>query len=171
MLDRFMPDKSVKRVTELDPQTLKSLGVEAVIYDVDDTLVSHRTAAPDEKLKEYLFSVRDAGIDVALVSNNGPERVETFDRDLGFFFTAKAKKPKKSALLPSLEHFKRDPAKVAFVGDQLLTDCLCAKRNGIRFFFVEPIDRYENPFFVVKRALEKPLLLIYRRRLRRKSQK
>ena len=37
MLDRFMPDKSVKRVTELDPQTLKSLGVEAVIYDVDDT--------------------------------------------------------------------------------------------------------------------------------------
>ena len=51
-----------------------------------------------------------------------------------------------------------------FVGDQLFTDVWGAKKAGIRTFLVKPIHPREEIQIVLKRFLEKIVLLFYMRR-------
>ena len=51
----------------------------------------------------------------------------------------------------------------ALLGDQLLTDCLSARRLGVPCIIVPPIRDKKTLFFRCKRALEKPFLAAYRR--------
>ncbi|MBQ3865267.1 MAG: YqeG family HAD IIIA-type phosphatase [Clostridia bacterium] len=170
VLDLFLPDEAVENVYAVTPAFCAGMGVEAVVFDVDNTLVPYDVAQPDGRLKEHLLGFPAAGIPVALVSNNSRERVEIFDRDLGFFAVPDAHKPKKSALAPVLAHFSLPPERVLLVGDQLLTDVLTARRNGMRAVVVPPVKRRENLFFRFKRMLEAPLMRRYRRlRARRKT--
>ncbi|MBQ9545248.1 MAG: YqeG family HAD IIIA-type phosphatase [Clostridia bacterium] len=162
MFDRFMPDADFGTVFEIRASIIKAHGVEGVVFDIDDTLVRHGTPLPDEKIKEYFSSLHESGIKTALVSNNSSERAQKFGKELGVKAFGNAGKPKKSALFAPSAELDAPVEKILFVGDQLLTDCLCAKRNGMKFFLVDPIDPYENKFFYLKRLLEKPLLKIYK---------
>ena len=47
------------------------------------------------------------------------------------------------------------------VGDQLLTDCLCARLAGTSVVTVPPIQPVENRFFRFKRKIEKPFIRAY----------
>ena len=162
MFEHFMPDLDFGSVFEISGELLKRIGVEGVIFDVDNTLVHHTVSLPDERLKAFAAGLAGRGIKLALVSNNSRERAEKFGLELGAPAFGKAGKPKKNALAAPMRSLGTAPEKTVFVGDQLLTDCLCAKRNGLRFFLVEPIDPWENPFFLIKRLIEKPLLKIYK---------
>ena len=165
--DRFLPDDVLPDVYGVTPSFCAERGIRAVVFDIDNTLVPYDVPVPDEKLKAHLLSFPAAGIGVALVSNNKKERVETFDRDLGFFAVADAKKPNRDALAPVLAHFSPHAGQaVLLVGDQLFTDVLTARKNGVRVVTVPPIKPRENLFFRFKRALEKPL---YRRFYRQRN--
>ncbi len=162
MFDKFMPDADLGSVFLLTPEILNSFGARGVVFDIDNTLVYHRATRPNEQVKKMLKKLEKAGFRLALVSNNSAERADSVGECLGIKAFGKAGKPKKSALAAPLEKLGLDPSEVVFVGDQLLTDCLCAKRNGMKFILVKPIDPYENPLFFIKRLIEKPLLKIYR---------
>lgn len=169
--DFFTPDEILPDVYAVTPDTCRALGVGAVIFDIDNTLAPYEVPEPDEKLAAHLRSFPAAGIAVALVSNNHPERVERFNRELGFFARPDAHKPNKSALAPVLAHLAPLAGReVLFVGDQLFTDVLTARRNGVRVFTVPPIQPRENLFFRFKRALEKPLIRRYYR-MKNKTEK
>ena len=164
MLQRLIPDRIFPTVYDITPKLVKEYQKTAVIFDIDNTLTADSDREPDEKLAEYLSSFSKKGIDVALVSNNNAERVEIFNRSLGLFATPKAGKPKKSALAPALKYFDRPNSQVLFVGDQILTDVMAARRHGLSAFLVKPIRLYENPFFYLKRLLERPFIFAYYRR-------
>ncbi len=50
------------------------------------------------------------------------------------------------------------PGRAAILGDQIFTDCLAAKRLGMKAYIVPPIKDKKNLFFRFKRLLEKPFL-------------
>ncbi|MBP5289230.1 MAG: YqeG family HAD IIIA-type phosphatase [Clostridia bacterium] len=163
-LDRFTPDDVLPDVYAVTPEKCARLGIRAVVFDIDNTLAPYEVSAPDERLKAHLRSFPEAGISIALVSNNKPERVEIFNRELGFFAQPDAHKPSKRALAGVLAHFAPlSGQEILFVGDQLFTDVLTARKNGIRAITVPPIQPRENWFFRLKRALEKPVMRRYRR--------
>ncbi len=163
MLHKLVPDRIFSSVYEITPELLEQYEIKGVIFDIDNTLTDDQSAEPTEELREFLLGLQRAGISLALVSNNSAERVERFNRSLGFFSTPNAQKPRKKSLLPGLDHLSLPKERVVFVGDQILTDVAAARRNGIRAFLVEPIRPYENPFFYLKRLLEKPFLFAYYR--------
>lgn len=171
MFERFIPDRIFDDVYQITPELLRRLGKTAVIFDIDNTLTCDKNAEPDDRLKTYLSSLTENGIQIALVSNNNRERVETFNRSLHFFTTPKAGKPKKSALIPSLGYFNAAKEQVLFVGDQVLTDVLAARKHAIHVFLVRPINRYENGFFYVKRLLERPFIRAYYKRREKETVK
>ncbi len=169
-LDRFLPDGTAPDVYAVTPEICAAAGIRAVVFDIDNTLVPYDVAVPDEKLKTHLLSFPLAGILVAFVSNNHAERVETFNRDLGFFAVPEAKKPKKSALAPILASFAPFAGQeVLLVGDQLFTDVWTARKNGVRVVTVPPVKPRENLFFRFKRVLEKPLYRQYDRRQKKRN--
>ncbi len=160
----LVPDLMCRSVYDIPFQTFEKEGTRLVVFDIDNTLVSYETPEPDEKLKAFLQGFSARGIHVALVSNNSPERVERFNRELGFFAVPDAHKPSKKALQPVLEHFSVPQEQILLVGDQLLTDVWTARLWDLRAVVVEPIQKRENLFFRFKRVLEKPFVRIYRKR-------
>ncbi len=167
--DRLIPDLICDRVENIPFDRFFSQGVKAVVFDIDNTLVSYETPEPDERIVSFLQGFAEKSVMLALVSNNTPERVKRFNKNLGLFAIPDAHKPLRRALAPVFERFPIQPEELLLVGDQLLTDVLCAKGWGAKAVVVSPIKKRENLFFRFKRLLEKPFIGIYYRRERKRK--
>lgn len=160
----LIPDLICETVFRIPFDSFLEKGVKLIVFDIDNTLVPYDTPEPYEKIKEFLFALKEKGADLAFVSNNTPERVEIFNRDLGFFATPNAHKPLRRALAPAISHFGVLPSEVLLVGDQLLTDVLTARLWGAHTVAVSPIKKVESRFFRLKRRIEKPFVRAYYKR-------
>lgn len=74
----------------------------------------------------------------------------------------KAGKPKPSGYRRAMNELGTDVSNTFFVGDQIFTDVCGANLAGIRTFLVKPIHPKEEIQIVLKRYLEKVVLLCYR---------
>lgn len=160
----FTPDRMEQDIYCYQPSFFKERGIRRIIFDIDNTIAAYDRPKPSEKALTYLVSLKESGIEAMLVSNNSAERVSVFNEGLGLFAIEDAHKPSPKGLLKCLE---QGEGKAAFVGDQIFTDCLAARRAGISCFLVEPIQPKENLFFKLKRLGEKPFRRRYKRLLRK----
>ena len=72
-----------ERYCDITPELLLSLGIKAVLVDIDNTLAPYEQPEPDEAIIAWFSALSEAGIRASLISNNGDERVELFNRSLG----------------------------------------------------------------------------------------
>src|SRR5690606_23452763 len=93
--------------------------------------------------EDWICKVRAAGLEIAVVSNNTPSRVEEFSSRLGVTCIAKAVKPRRGAFRRIAAEFGLRPQEVAVVGGQLFTDILGGNRSGMYTILVTPISRHE----------------------------
>ncbi|NLZ36766.1 MAG: YqeG family HAD IIIA-type phosphatase [Clostridiales bacterium] len=167
----FWPDMRFKNIYEITPQLLSECGINAVISDIDNTLVTYDDPSPTTEARCWLASMKEAGIKIAFISNNTGERVEKFCEGMDCYFRAESGKPSRKYLLEALTHMGVDKANAALLGDQLFTDVLAGKLAGIRTILVDPIKDVMTPLFRFKRALEKPILSAYERHISKNRQK
>ena len=160
----LIPDLICDTVYSIPFSAFLEKGVKVVVFDIDNTLVPYDIPRPDEKVTSFLLSLKEMGFQISFVSNNTPERVEKFNENLGFFAVPDSHKPLKKALDPVLRHFGVLPKEVLLVGDQLLTDVLCARCNRTHVVSVSPIKKVETRFFRFKRWIEKPFIRAYYRK-------
>ncbi len=149
---------SYRRVT---PAFLASIGVRAVLSDIDNTLAPYEQPDPDEAHKQWLRDLQAAGIQVALVSNNHADRVERFNAPLGLDAYPDSGKPFKKTLLLAMNKLGVTPEETAMLGDQLLTDSYAGLHTGLVSIIVPPIRDKTNLFFRFKRWCERPFIRKY----------
>ena len=119
---------------------------------------------PDEKLFRFEESLRQAGIQLFLLSNSRkPERPRRFAQALGIPFLGHAGKPKRGGYRKAMEQMGRTAEETMMVGDQIFTDVLGAKRTGIPVILVQPIRLAGNPGRYLRYAVEMPMRLLRRR--------
>jgi len=159
----LMPDMMPEHFYEVTPEIVKSFGGEALICDIDNTLVTYDDPEPTEQVLEWISGMNKAGITVSFVSNNDWDRVKLFNKNLGFVAYAKSGKPSTKNLAAACRDLGIDKKKAVLLGDQLLTDCAAAKRFGIKAIIVPPIKDKTNLFFKSKRLIEKPYVAKFRR--------
>ena len=82
MLKLFTPDYYIHSFSALRPEYLLEHGIRLLVCDIDNTLVPHDVALPDEKAVQFIRGMQEAGIRVVFISNNVEERVETFAKGL-----------------------------------------------------------------------------------------
>lgn len=70
MLKLFTPNYYIRKYTSLRPEFLKEKGIKLLVCDIDNTLVPHDVALPDEEAKSFLKKMQEAGIRVVFISNN-----------------------------------------------------------------------------------------------------
>lgn len=164
ILARFYPDEYRNSSYELEYERYYAKGVRGIIFDIDNTLVEHG-AAPDERAVALMQKLNEIGFSVLVLSNNKQKRVESFAEGCGSFvkYIFKADKPAKRGYIKAMEMLGTDITDTMFVGDQIFTDVWGAKRIGIHSILVKPIDPREEIQIVLKRYLEKIVLLSYRR--------
>ena len=160
----FVPDIMFDRAFDITPDILISKGIRAVVLDIDNTLVTYGVAEPTEEVLDWIGALREAGLGVAIASNNHAPRVELFNQKIGVFATCESKKPSARAVKAACEHFGLQPNEIAVIGDQIFTDVWCARNAGSLAILVKPIPYPENLFFKCKRVLEKPFIRAYRKK-------
>ena len=164
MRNPMMPDYMFRTFDEITPAFLTSLGVKAILADIDNTLAPYEQPEPDERIKGWIASLAEAGIGIAFVSNNDWERVELFNRTLGVPAYAKSGKPFKKNLVKAMNDLGGTRETTVMLGDQLLTDALAGHNLGVKCLIVPPIRDKKNAFFRFKRWLEKPVVRRFKRR-------
>ena len=171
MLKLFFPDMEVKNVFELDEKFFSDYNIKGVIFDIDNTLVTHDTHTPTEEILDYFKALEEKDIRIAIVSNNHAQRVEKFCRDLGYPFIARAWKPFKKNLREIQNRLELKEEEMCLVGDQIFTDIYGANRMGYFSVLVTAVGKNETNLVAVKRVFEKLVLRRYHKNLQKKCRK
>ncbi len=160
----FVPEYRFETFDMASAEFLSGIGVKGIILDIDNTLEPYENADPGEHVILWLESLEKRGIKASIVSNNGRERVERFNKNLSLFACYKAKKPFKKNLLRAMQAMDTEPSSTVLMGDQVFTDVWAAHNTGIRAILVPPIKDKRDIFTRFKRLLEKPILKKYERK-------
>lgn len=163
MFQKFYPDEYVSSTYEIDFESLYEQGYRGLLFDIDNTLVRHGEPA-DEKSLALFERLHKLGFQVMLLSNNKEPRVKMFCDAVKADYIFRAGKPGTKSYLTAMKQMNTDRQNTVFIGDQLFTDVLGAKRAGIRNYLVKPIHPKEEIQIVIKRYLEKIVLWEYKRR-------
>ena len=162
------PGEYIDSTYSIDFDKLYKEGYRGIIFDIDNTLVTHGSPA-DERAIALFKHLKELGFSCLVLSNNKEPRVKSFAKQVGIKYIYKAGKPKPSGYRAAMERLGTDTKNTLFVGDQIFTDIYGAKRAGIRSILVKPIHPKEEIQIVLKRYLEKIVLYFYRRDLAKKN--
>ncbi len=166
----FLPHERYRRITDIPVSHFASIGVKALILDIDNTLTTHDNPVPGEGVLEWLAAVQAAGVRCILLSNNHPPRVEPFARVLGLPFEAEASKPLPGGCRRACKAMGSSREETALIGDQIFTDVLAGRLGGYHTILLEPIEPEKTRFFRLKRRLEKPFLRAFERKNSRRKE-
>ena len=159
----FVPEYYFETFDKASADFLSEIGVKGIVLDVDNTLEPYENPTPGEHVVAWLESLKAKGISAAIVSNNGGERINLFNKELGLPAYYKAKKPFKKNVLNAMADMGTDKSNTILMGDQVFTDVWAAHNTGIRAILLPPIKDKTDVFTRFKRLLEKPILKKYRK--------
>lgn len=164
----FYPKKYFNKKEDIPVEAYYRQGYRGILFDIDNTLVPH--GAPADKRAVALFKkLREIGFQTCLISNNKEPRVKSFCDKVGSTYVFKAGKPLPGGYEEGIRRMKTTKENTLFIGDQIFTDVLGAKRAGLHAIMVKPIHPKEEIQIVLKRYLEKVVLFFYFRSIRKKS--
>lgn len=157
-MKNFYADAYLNSILDVTVPFLSEKGISGLILDIDNTLIGHNVALPDENVLGHLRTLEGGGIKLCVVSNNNEQRVKNFCEKIGVsFFVSKALKPRRIGYLRAFEELNLSPDRVAAVGDQVFTDVWGAKRAGCFAILTKPLHKGGEGFLIaLKRVLEKP---------------
>lgn len=165
---RFLqPDMMFQTIYEITPEFLNEQGKKAILFDIDNTIAPYEVITPTKEMKVYFKNLEDNGFRMAFVSNNKKERVHIFNLDLGYFYVHSARKPFSTGVRACIKHLELPKEQIAYVGDQIFTDCLAAHGAGLEFYMVAPISKKETRFFKIKRFFERPFIKAFKERIKK----
>ena len=148
----------------LSPETLKARNIKLLLMDLDNTLVPYGIDKAGPALLNWTDSMKKAGIEPFILSNNNGPRPARLAIQLSVGFIGGARKPFKKKLISVLRDKKIAAENTAIIGDQIYTDILCGNSCGVFSIAVRPIS-LRNPLLLMRYGLEYPF-----RRMGRKSQ-
>ena len=143
MLGFFRPTKYATRISQIDPDELRARGIRGAICDLDNTLVGFRTLVPLEEDAAWVRRAHDAGVQVAVLTNNGTPWAAQVAKDLGVPCIPRARKPLPKGFRRAVEILELEPEECVVIGDQLFTDVLGAKLAGLEVILVDPLVRHD----------------------------
>ena len=160
----FVPEYYFETFDKASAEFLLSIGVKGIVLDVDNTLEPYENPTPGAHVVAWLESLKAVGISAAIVSNNGGERINLFNKELGLPAYYKAKKPFKKNVLNAMQDMGTDKSNTILMGDQVFTDVWAAHNTGLKAILVPPIKDKTDVLTRFKRLLEKPVLKKYIKR-------
>lgn len=163
-LEKLMPDEFVESIHQIDIDRLRERKIRAVITDLDNTLVEWDRPLATPEVEQWLLRLREAGIQVTVVSNNKQDRVNRFCSPLGVRYIWAARKPNRQAFLRAVREMNVQIEETVVIGDQLFTDVLGGNRLGFHTILVVPVAQTDGFWTKFNRRLERVALYWMRRK-------
>lgn len=151
---RSLPTWCCTNIYEIDLELLKENNIKYILTDLDNTLAPYNVALPDEKTIEFFKKLKKEGFEVIIVSNNSGKRVATYSEMLNIKCLAGAKKPFASTLRKFLVKNNINFDECVLIGDQMMTDIICANKLQIKCILTEPLSNEESFVTFFNRKLD-----------------
>lgn len=151
----FTPDERFDSICDISEPMLRSRGISWLAFDLDNTITHDCCDEIPENIAKKLNELKNAGILLAVISNNNPGRVERFAAKSGLLCISNARKPSKGGLIRAANALRKPFCEGAVVGDQIFTDVWAGKNAGMTVFLVEPLGSDLGRFVRFKRRLER----------------
>lgn len=161
MYKNFFPHTYIQSIFEIDTEYLKRNGIKAIIFDIDNTLVSYDVEEPTEEIINLFKELQQKGFKICLLSNNTKERVIRFNKGLKILAIHKANKPLTRKFKRAMTLLGTDKKSTAIVGDQIFTDVYGGNRAGLMTILVVPVSDKDEWITKIKRGLERRVINAY----------
>lgn len=150
------PDYNVASLFDIDFKEIKSLGINAVLFDLDSTVMPSKSGLYPDNVKTLLNELKQNFV-VAIISNN--KRKEYIDRVRSisdFTVIGNANKPSPKVMIEFLKSVNIPNSEAVVIGDRPLTDILAGKLLGAKTILVDSITKdTENKLTRFVRKLER----------------
>jgi HAD superfamily phosphatase (TIGR01668 family) len=155
----LVPRAIFSKVEEITPGVLRTLGVRAVILDLDNTLAPRGSHSVSSSIRTWLLQLKQDGFPLFLLSNSPAKRVVFFAQILEIETVGGGPKPLPSGYRRVFRKLGIPAQQVAVIGDQIFTDILGGNWSGACTILVRPLAPHTD-FFTTKllRKLERVLL-------------
>lgn len=153
MFESFCPDYRVKSVHDISAKWLKRNGCDKIVVDIDNTLLPRDKNIVGPRTLNWLRSLQQQRVNVALITNNNGDRIDGIIRQCGVGCIKRAGKPLPFCYKQIKKAF--GGGKIIYVGDKILTDVLGAKFSNCPVILVESLGGKEHFFTRLMGSLEK----------------
>ena len=153
ILKYVRPDYRVKSIFDISPKWLERNGYMKIVVDIDNTLLPRDKNLVGPRAMTWIRQMHQLGINVALISNNGGDRIKAITRQTNLGTIMRAAKPMPMAYKQITKAM--GGGKILFIGDQLMTDVLGAKISGHPVVWVQSLGGKEHFITRCTRKLEK----------------
>ena len=143
---------------ELSPGVLRAWAIDALLLDLDNTLVGWGDGESPPEVRRWIDDLRRAGIPACIVSNNFSGRVRAVAAALDLPAVPGRPKPSVDKLQRALVLLGTRPERTAIVGDQIFTDILAGNRLGVPTVLTRPLYQEEPARIRLLRRLEQWVL-------------
>lgn len=148
------PKANFNNVREIKIDFLRENKINALILDVDNTLIDYDKNLEDGTI-EWAKSLKEQGIKLHILSNsNKKEKVKTVAQKLNIEYDYFAKKPLKTGFNKVKQKLQENPENIGVVGDQIFTDIVGGNRCKMFTILVEPVAEKDIWITLLKRPLE-----------------
>ena len=132
------PGEIRKDIHEIDFTDLKARGINAIILDIDDTLIPREVNDIYPSVFEWVMARKEEGFRLCLTSNSRhPLRVKYIGETLKIPAMHLSFKPLPFAFWRSLEILHSKANETAMIGDQLFMDILGANLVNIHSIYIK----------------------------------
>ena len=157
------PKEHFKNVREITIEFLKQNKLNALILDVDNTLIDFDKNLDEETVK-WAENLKKEGIKLYILSNsNKKEKVKTVAEKLNVEYEYFGKKPLKTGFKKVQKKLQEKSENIGVVGDQIFTDVLGGNRCKMFTILVEPIAEKDIWITLLKRPIENAIKNRYKK--------
>ena len=150
------PDYNLKNIYEINLEELKNQGINALLFDLDSTLMGSKTGYYTAETLSWLEKVKQDFFVGVVSNNNNPVYIEKVTACSDFPVVFEAHKPDIKVAMSFMEKHNIKAETTCFVGDRPLTDVLCGKNLGCKTILVDSITAdIEKPIVRFARKLER----------------
>lgn len=157
-MEKFKPTYIIESVEKIPFVLLERDNIKGLIFDVDNTISTMGKGVTEASYK-WIKEAKELGYKVCILSNSvNLTKVRRIMNDLGVMGLCFARKPSTKGFEMALNLLDLKKEEVIMIGDQVFTDVLGANRFGIKSILVNPINKKEGPFTLLKRPFEKVII-------------
>lgn len=164
MLNNLCPKRQINSILDLKAEELLAAGMEAVVFDLDNTLVEWHQDRLKPEVINLVEVLKSNGLKVCILSNALEYRVRAIAAVLDVFYVAKAMKPRKGAFRKAVKLLGTTAEKTVMVGDQLFTDILGANKANLFTVWSAPMNNVEFIYTRMVRIFERMVIKSFKKK-------
>ena len=156
----YKPSMYYKDIYSINYDKLKKQGITCLVFDLDNTLGLISEIKCPDKTKTLIRKLEKDFL-VLVLSNNNKTRLKPYLHDLGIGGVAWAMKPFTRGLRKIKKNYRVKKSEMVMIGDQLVTDIVCANNFRIKSILVDPLGTKDLKITFFNRILENMIIKRY----------